>query len=68
MIDPQRNSEIVQYLAVLFVIVVVLGCNYSSYRAGFKDGEKAMQEKAVLEGHAEYISAEDGSPSWQWKK
>lgn len=62
------TSTAIGILAVLIMIAVVLCCNHSSYRAGFKHGEKAMQEKAVLEGHAEYVSAEDGSPSWQWKK
>ena len=67
LISNEANAAI-GCLTTVFIIIAILYSTYCAYRLGIKHGEQAMQERAVLEGHAEYISAEDGSPLWQWKK
>lgn len=69
--EPLTSSEAnaaIGCLTTVFIIIAIIYSTYCAYRLGIKHGEQAMQEKAVLEGRAEYIPAEDGSPSWQWKK
>lgn len=57
-----KYSELAVYtisIAVWYACGFYCGCEYKS---------KSFKNEAVVQGVAEYIPDEKGSPVWQWKK
>jgi len=47
------------FILLLFIIV---------YMYGKQSATIEMQQEAIKQNHAEYITTEEGTPQWQWKK
>ena len=60
------DDIIIAWVIVALVIIVVM--SIVSYKGGYDNGVKEMEQQSVSSGHAEYYIDKKFNKQWRWKK